>query len=418
MKKTILLMLVLILAACSPAVQPMPTITPVDIMVTVGEPTAAVPANTQAVIAPTETTMPTSTTEPAALPEPTTPPAPTASAEPVIDARFPMNEGTDGIGFGAVLAAMPGGQLWESTTEGGVRVYNSTNMIVAKSLDLGGQQYGLSRLVGDDTYVWVMFYGASDSADLFRVSRTDFSFQRVALPDDCTNDACQWSLMVLDDDILWVGGYDELWAFDRETMEPTAKFLFSEQAGIFSPSDIVDLEVTEDGQLWALFSTDVGYIVILDRQKVLDGVDQEPQFVYFVNNTVQFISSIGGAVLAGEGKSGNVEVQPAVLYRLEEPGMELSPTDGAELTEDQDFFMMAGMNITEDGRYIWVVDDGGRKLLWIDPEKGKVAGELEIYPGETPTEDDPNMIMSISFDGKYLWASGSEILRIALPWVE
>lgn len=418
MKKTILFVLVILLTACSPAAQPIPTITPVDLVVTVEEPATAVATSTQAVIAPTETSLPTSTPEPTALPEPTTPPAPTSVTAPVIEARFPMNEGTDGIGYGAVLAALPGGQVWESTTEGGVRVYESANMAVVKSLDLGGQQYGLSRVVGDEKYVWVMFYGASDSADLFRVSRSDFSFERVDLPDDCTYDACQWSLIELDDDVLWVGGYDELWAYDRKTMQPAAKVLFSEQAGTFNPSDIVDLEVTDDGQLYALFSTDVSYIVILDRQKLLDGVEQEPQYISFVNNTVQFISSIGGTVSAGERKSGNVEVQPAVLYRLDEPGAKLSPADGIELPEDQDFYLMAGMNIAEDGRYIWLVDDGGRKLLWIDPQEAKVAGELEIYPGETPTEDDPNMIMSISFDGKYLWASGSEILRIALPWVE
>lgn len=418
MKKTILFVLVLILSACSPAVQPIPTITPIDLVMTEDEPTAAAAANTQAVTAPTETSQPTATIEPTILPEPTTPPAPTPSTKPLIEARFPMNEGTDGIGYGAVMAALPGGQVWESTTEGGVRVYESKNLTVVKSLDLGGQQYGLSRVVGDEKYVWVMFYGASDSADLFRVSRSDFSFQRVDLPENCTYDACQWSLIELDDDVLWVGGYDELWAYDRESMEPVAKVLFSEQAGTFSPSDIVDLEVTDDGQLYALFSTDVSYIVILDRQTVLDGVEQEPQFIYFVNNTVQFVSSIGGAVIAGEGRSGNVEVQPAVLYRLEEPGVELSPADGAELPDDQEFFIMAGINITEDGRYLWVVDDGGRKLLWIDPQEGVVAGELEIYPGETPTEDDPNMITSISFDGKYLWASGSEIFRIALPWSE
>lgn len=418
MKKIILFVLVLFLTACSPAVQPMPTITPIDLVLTGVEPTATTATGTQAVIANTATSQPTATHEPTVLPEPTTPPAPTSITAPMIEARFPMNEGTDGIGYGAAMAALPGGQVWESTTEGGVRVYNSTNMTVGKSLNLGGQQYGLSRVVGDEKCVWVMFYGASDSADLFRVSRADFSFQRVDLPENCTYDACQWSLIELDGDVLWVGGYDELWAYDPETLEPVAKFLFSEKAGTFSPSDVVDLEVTDDGHLYALFSTDVSYIVILDRQKVLDGAEQEPQFIYFVNNTVQFVSSIGWAVLAGEGKSGNVKVQPAVLYRLEESGVELSPNDGAELPEDQDFFIMAGINIAEDGRYIWVVDDGGRKLFWIDPREGVVAGELEIYPGETPTDDDPNMIMSISYDGKYLWASGSETLRIALPWSE
>lgn len=418
MKKTILILLVILLTACSPAAQPVPTITPVNVQATAEEPAAVVPTSTLAEAAPTAAGQPTSTLEPTALPEPTAMPSPTPFTEPVIEARFPMNEGSDGIGYGAVMAAMPGGQVWETTTDGGVRVYDSESMAVLKSLDLGGQQYGLSRMVGDATYVWVMFYGASDIAELFRISRADYSYQQVELAEDCTYDTCQWSILKLDGDVLWIGGYDELWALDAKTMEPVTKFLYGEQAGTFNPSDIRDLEVTENGQLWALFNTDISYLVILDRQKVLDGVDQEPQLISFVNNSVEFVRSIDGAVVAGEGSSGNVDVQPAVLYRLDETGVELSPADGTELSEDQDFFLMAGMNITEDGRYIWLVDDGGRKLFWIDPVEGKVAGELQLYPGETPTDDDPNMVMSISFDGKYVWASGSEILRIAVPWVE
>lgn len=415
MKKTILIVLVFLMAACSPA-QPAPTTAlAISTEPTVAKKvtaTAAVPAQTDTQVAQSATPAPTSTPEPAS--EPTA----TSFTEPVIAERFPFYEGADGLGFGSILLALPGGQAWETTSGGGVRVYDSQTMTVQKSLDLGGLPNAFTRLVGDDSYVWALFYNRNDPASLFRISREDYKFEPVDLPSACTYDDCQWSIIQVDGDVLWVGGYDELWGYDRDTLEPVTQFLYSEQAGTFTPSDVRDLDVTDDGQIWSLFSTDVGYIVTLDRQKLLDGVDQQPGMIYFTNNTIQFVEKAGEFMVAGEDLSGINEEQPAVLYLLNELEVQLGPKDGITLPAELDINDFVGVNITTDGRYLWVLNEGGRKLFWFDPEAGQVVGVMQVYPGDEPSGDDYNMIMSISFDGKDLWTGGSEILRIALPWTE
>lgn len=358
---------------------------------------------------------------PTSTPEPTLAPSATPFTEPVIAARFPMNMGDDGLGFGSALVALPGGQVWESTSGGGVRVYNSDDMSVLKSLDLEAKEMGLARLAGDAQYVWVLFYaayGGSGSAYLFRISREDYSIRPVDLPGECTYDNCQWSYLLIDGDILWVGGYDELLGINRETLEPVTQFQYSEQARTFNPANLKDLDVTEDGQLWSLFCTDTCYIVILDRQKLLEGVEQEPEMITFVNSSVEFVTRAGGTMWAGERRYGNVEEQPAVLYRLDKTGVELSPDDGIKLPDEWDFQVIAGTNHADDGRYLWLLHTAGRKLFWFDPESGKVAGALQVYPGDEPTNTDPYQILMISFDGRYLWGSGAEIVRIAMPWIK
>lgn len=419
MKTTLLIVMALLLVSCSPVAQPAPTATASGSFVTAewpaGAPSTATATQTMTAILPSETPLPTNT------PEATPSPPAIPLTEPVIAARFPMHMGDDGLGFGSTLVAMPGGQVWETTLSGGVRVYDSESMTVLKSLALEGKENSFSRLVGDEQYVWALFYNPSEgpaSANLFRISRADYSVQPVDLPGTCTYEACQWSYLLLDGDILWVGGYDELWAFDREKLEPVTKFLYSEQAKTFFPSQVLDLDVSEDGKVWSLFCTDTCYIVILDRQKLLDNMEQEQEMISFVNSSVQFVASVGGTMWAGEGRSGNVEVQPAVLYRLDETGVQLSPEDGIELTDELDFYAIDATNIASDGIFLWVLNEGGRKLFWFDPKEGSVAGVLQVYPGDEPTSEDPFMLMSISFDGQHLWAGGAEILRIAMPWIE
>ncbi|HZW04147.1 MAG TPA: hypothetical protein VFF68_09485, partial [Anaerolineaceae bacterium] len=232
----------------------------------------------------------------------------------------------------------------------------------------------------------------------------------------CTYDACQWSTLLLDDGVLWVGGYDELVAIDVETLQPVMQFLFSEQAHTFNPNVVKDIDVTGDGQLWTLFCWDTCYVVTLDRQKLLDGVDQEPGMIAFETSWLEFVANVGGSMWAGESRSGNVDERPATFYPLE-IGASLGPDDGIALPDDLEFFILGGMNLTTDGSRLWLLHENGRRLYWFDPET-RAVGKFQVYPGDEQTDEDPNMLMWLSFDGQHLWASGSETLRIALPWVQ
>ncbi len=422
MKNILLIWLAFLLAACSPATPAAPAAATAAISAAGGPGGAAEtppPAASATLLpaAPSPTPAPTDTAAPA--------PTPTVTATPLtgpaVAASYPMYM-EDNLGFPSTLLALPGGQVWETTSGGGVRVYDSATMKVVKSLDLGVKDKPFTRLAGDEQYVWALFFAPMEGpnpARLFRISRADYRASPVNLPGTCTYDACLWSFILIDKDMLWVGGYDELMGVDRETLETRVQFLFSEQAQAYLPAQVQDLDAAQGGELWALFCTDICYILRLDRQKLVAGEPQEPEKIFFENNSVQFVIELGGVMWAGEKSSGNVDVQPAVLYPLEgEIEKDLSPADGIELPDGLDFLEISGQGYASDGKYLWVRDTGGRRLFWFDPVKRAVGGVLQVYPGEKPGADDPRVVLSISFDGRNLWGGGTATVRIAMPWIQ